>query len=90
MGGGSTVHRRGGLDDDHGHGFTLWQQCLRASMIVGGAQSLFETGTLPSLTTFLSSSPSLFSSPIPEPATWLLLGTGVLILLRRMAHRETL
>lgn len=59
-------------------------------MIVGGAQSLFETGTLPSLTTFLSPSPSVFSSTIPEPATWLLLGTGVLILLRRMAHRETL
>ena len=58
-------------------------------MIVGGAQSLFDTGTLPSLTTFLPSSPSLFSTPIPEPATWLLLGTGVLILLRRMAHGET-
>ncbi len=57
-------------------------------MIVGGAQSLFENGTLPSLTTFLPSSPSLFSSAVPEPATWLLLGTGVLILLRRMAYGE--
>jgi hypothetical protein len=57
-------------------------------MIVGGAQSLFATGTLPSLTTFLSLSPSGDSSAVPEPATWLLLATGVAALLRRMVHRE--
>lgn len=59
-------------------------------MIRGAAQSLFETGTLPNLSTFLSLSPDGVSSTIPEPATWLLLGTGLAALLRRMAHRETL
>jgi hypothetical protein len=59
-------------------------------MIVGGAQSLFETGTLPSLSTFLSSTPGGVSSTVPEPATWLLLVTGLAVLLRRMARRETL
>ena len=54
-------------------------------MIVGGAQSLFQTGTLPSLSTFLSSSPDGVSGTVPEPATWLLLGTGLAVLLRRMA-----
>jgi hypothetical protein len=57
-------------------------------MIRGAALSLFETDTLPSLSTFLSSSPSGVSSIVPEPATWLLLGTGLAALLRRMAHRE--
>ena len=59
-------------------------------MIGGAALALFETGTLPSLSTFLSSSPSGVSSVVPEPATWLLLGTGLAVLLRRMARRETL
>ena len=59
-------------------------------MIRGAALSLFETNTLPSLSTFLSSSPSGVSSVVPEPATWLLLGTGLAVLLRRMARRETL
>lgn len=57
-------------------------------MIVGAAQSLFETGTLPTLITFLPSSLSAVSTAVPEPATWLLLGTGLSALLRRMAHRE--
>ncbi|HKN87113.1 MAG TPA: PEP-CTERM sorting domain-containing protein [Nitrospiraceae bacterium] len=57
-------------------------------MIIGGAQSLFATGTLPLLSTFLSSSTSGDSSAVPEPATWLLLATGLAALLRRMAHRE--
>lgn len=57
-------------------------------MIVGGAQSLFETGTLPILSTFLSSSPNGVSSAVPEPATWLLLGTGLAILVRRMVRKE--
>jgi pimeloyl-ACP methyl ester carboxylesterase len=59
-------------------------------MIRGAALSLFQTGTLPSLSTFLSSSPDGVSSTIPEPATWLLLGTGLAALLRRIARRETL
>jgi pimeloyl-ACP methyl ester carboxylesterase len=59
-------------------------------MIGGAALSLFQTGTLPSLSTFLSSSSSELSSAIPEPATWLLLGTGLAALLRRIARRETL
>jgi pimeloyl-ACP methyl ester carboxylesterase len=59
-------------------------------MIRGAALSLFQTGTLPSLSTFLSSSPDGVSSTIPEPATWLLLGTGLAALLHRMARRETL
>ena len=59
-------------------------------MIGSAALSLFQTGTLPSLSTFLSSSPSELSSAIPEPATWLLLGTGLAALLRRIARRETL
>jgi hypothetical protein len=58
-------------------------------MVRGAALSLFETGTLPSLSTFLSSSPGV-SSTVPEPATWLLLGTGLAALLRRMARRVTL
>jgi hypothetical protein len=58
-------------------------------MIVGGAQSLFQTGTLPSLSTFLSSSPDGVSGTVPEPATWLLLVTGLAVLLRQMAHRQT-
>lgn len=53
-------------------------------MIRGAALSLFETGTLPTLSTFLSSSSNGVSSPVPEPVTWLLLGTGILLLLRRM------
>jgi pimeloyl-ACP methyl ester carboxylesterase len=59
-------------------------------MIRGAALSLFQTGTLPSLSTFLSSSPDGVSSTVPEPATWLLLGTGLAALLRRIARRETL
>jgi pimeloyl-ACP methyl ester carboxylesterase len=59
-------------------------------MIRGAALSLFPTGTLPSLSTFLSSSPDGVSSTVPEPATWLLLGTGLAALLRRIARRETL
>jgi len=59
-------------------------------MIGGAALSLFETGTLPSLSTFLSSSLNGDSSAVPEPSTWLLMGTGLTALLRRMAHRETL
>lgn len=59
-------------------------------MIGGAALSLFETGTLPSLSTFLPSSLNGVSSAVPEPATWLLLGTGLAALLRRMARRETL
>ena len=59
-------------------------------MIRGGALSLFETGTLPSFSTFLSSSPDGVSSAVPEPTTWLLLGTGLAALLRRMTRRETL
>ena len=46
-------------------------------MIGGAALSLFETGTLPSLSTFLPSSLNGVSSAVPEPATWLLLGTGL-------------
>jgi len=59
-------------------------------MIRGAALSVFETGTLPSMSTFLSSSPDGVSSTVPEPAAWLLLGTGLAALVRRMAHRETL
>jgi hypothetical protein len=57
-------------------------------MIRGAALSVFETGTLPNLSTFLSSSPDGVSSAVPEPATWLLFGTGLAALLRRMAYRE--
>ena len=57
-------------------------------MILGGAQSLFETGTLPRLTTFLSSSVSGDSTAVLESATWLLLGAGLAAVLRRMAPRE--
>jgi hypothetical protein len=59
-------------------------------MIRGAALSLFQTGTLPNLSTFLPSSPNGVPSAVPEPATWLLLGTGLAALLRRMAHRVTL
>lgn len=59
-------------------------------MIRGAALSLFQTDTLPSLSTVLSSSSDGVSSTVPEPATWLLLGTGLAALLHRMAHRQAL
>jgi PEP-CTERM putative exosortase interaction domain len=59
-------------------------------MIGGAALALFQTGTLPSLSTFLSSSPNGDPSAIPEPATWLMLGTGLAALLHRMARSKTL
>jgi hypothetical protein len=83
-------NNRGCLNDIGGtvtHTNISTSACVH-QMIRGAALSLFETGTLPSLTTFLSSSPNGVSSTVPEPATWLLFGTGLAALLRRMAHRE--